>query len=103
MRRHLLAATLACTLLGVPHFRAEAAIPCVINGVTYYVTITGTGTITGTPGNDVIAGSNAADTINGLGGNDVICGRGGSDKIDGGDGGDRIAGDTGLDTIKGGL
>ena len=48
----------------------------------------------GTPGDDVIVGSDYDDVIAGLGGDDVICGRAGDDAIAGGDGDDRLfAGD----------
>src|SRR5882762_6069324 len=56
-------------------------------------TITGSGFIVGTPGDDVIVGSTGFDVILGLGGNDLICGNGGNDYIDGGRGDDLIAGD----------
>jgi Ca2+-binding RTX toxin-like protein len=56
-------------------------------------TITGSGTITGTPGDDVIIGSAGDDVIKGLGGDDLICGAGGSDVIDGGSGNDQLAGE----------
>jgi hypothetical protein len=65
------------------------------------VTITGSGVINGTPGDDVIAGSNGVDTINGGGGNDVICGRDGNDKIRGGAGNDSIFGGLGDDDVGG--
>ena len=55
-------------------------------GLTLTNLITGTGTITGTAGNDLIVGSAAADTIDGLGGNDCILGGGGDDIITGGAG-----------------
>ena len=56
-------------------------------------TITGAGTLVGTPGDDIIAGSTGPDSIFGLGGNDSICGRGGNDRLVGGDGDDFIDGD----------
>jgi PKD repeat protein len=58
--------------------------------------------LTGTAGDDVILGTNAADLIDGLGGDDVICGKGGDDIIFGGAGNDIILGDTGNDEISGG-
>jgi hypothetical protein len=48
---------------------AEPAITCFGERAT----ITGSGAFTGTPGNDVIVGSDLADTIDGLSGNDLIC------------------------------
>lgn len=50
--------------------------------------ISGSGTITGTNGNDLILGSASDDTINGLAGNDCILGGSGSDSISGDDGND---------------
>lgn len=61
--------------------------------------ITGSGTITGTPGNDLIVGSPGADIIQGLGGNDCIVGRGGADTLDGGSGGDVCIGEGGIATF----
>jgi Ca2+-binding RTX toxin-like protein len=48
--------------------------------------VSGSGTITGTPGNDLILGSPADDVIDGMGGDDCILGRGGADTLDGNDG-----------------
>jgi Ca2+-binding RTX toxin-like protein len=50
--------------------------------------IHGSGTITGTSGNDLILGSSGDDVIDGLGGDDCIVGGGGNDIIDGNDGND---------------
>ena len=50
--------------------------------------VSGSGVITGTPGNDLILGGSGDDTIKGLGGDDCIIGGGGNDTIDGGDGND---------------
>ncbi len=50
---------------------------------------------TGTPGDDVILGSFAADRIDGGAGNDTICGLGNADTLVGGPGDDRLFG--GLD------
>ncbi len=50
--------------------------------------IHGSGTITGTSGNDLIFGSSGDDVIDGLGGDDCIVGGGGNDIIDGDDGTD---------------
>lgn len=61
--------------------------------------VTGTGTITGTSGNDLILGSSAADTIDGLGGDDCIVAGGGDDNITGGDGTDVCMGGPGSDTF----
>lgn len=53
----------------------------------------------GTPGDDVILGTNGPDLITGGGGNDIICGLRGNDTIRGGFGDDTIFGDDGNDTI----
>lgn len=67
----------------------------------WYLTnlITGTGTITGTNGNDLIIGSSATDTIDGLGGDDCIVSGGGDDNITGGDGNDICLGGPDSDTF----
>ena len=65
-------------------------------------TIVGSGTITGTAGDDVIVGSNGADVIDGLGGNDHICGLGGDDTLNGEAGNDTLFGEAGNDTLNGG-
>lgn len=59
-------------------------------------------TIIGTPGDDVIYGTNGADVIVGLGGNDVIYGGNGNDVICGNTGGDTLYGGNGEDTLSGG-
>src|SRR5688572_10580238 len=64
-------------------------------------TITGSGVINGTGGNDVIVGFESNDTIKGNGGNDVICGGDGDDIINGNSGNDRIFGELGIDRIAG--
>jgi VCBS repeat-containing protein len=70
-----------------------------------------TATIVGTPGDDVIRGTNGADVIvagrgddriKGRGGDDLICGRSGDDEIRGGNGDDRVLGWRGDDLILGG-
>jgi hypothetical protein len=65
--------------------------------------IRGSGTFSGTAGNDLILGSSANDTIDGGDGNDCILGAGGDDTINGGDGDDHILGGNGNDTCTGGL
>jgi hypothetical protein len=64
-------------------------------------TITGSGSIEGTAGNDVIVGSDAADAIDGKGGNDLICGLGGDDVVSGGLGNDKLDGGAGNDQVVG--
>jgi hypothetical protein len=61
--------------------------------------VSGTGTIDGTEGNDLIVGSPGADTINALGGNDCVLGGSGDDQISGGDGTDVCIGSSGTDTF----
>ena len=56
----------------------------------------------GTPGNDVIIGTNGPDTIRGFAGNDRVCGRGGDDSLFGDRGDDRVHGNSGNDTVRGG-
>jgi Ca2+-binding RTX toxin-like protein len=56
----------------------------------------------GTPGKDVIVGSNAAETIDGGGGDDTICAGGGDDTVRGGAGNDRLSGAAGDDLLLGG-
>lgn len=61
--------------------------------------VLGTGTLTGSTGNDLILASSAADTIDGLGGDDCILGGGGDDLITGGDGNDVCLGGPDADTF----
>jgi Ca2+-binding RTX toxin-like protein len=63
------------------------------------IIIHGSGTITGTSGNDLIIGSAETDVINGLGGDDCILGADGDDSIDGGDSTDICIGGSGIDTF----
>ncbi|MGK7865696.1 SdrD B-like domain-containing protein [Falsiroseomonas sp. E2-1-a20] len=58
--------------------------------------------ITGTMGNDTIAGNAAANVLEGLQGNDVLKGGGGDDTIRGGDGSDTLNGGPGADLLDGG-
>lgn len=58
-------------------------------------------TLTGTPGNDTINGTDAADQILGYAGNDTLSGRAEDDAINGGDGNDLVYGDKGSDTLEG--
>ncbi|MGA8219653.1 MAG: hypothetical protein WB771_13910 [Solirubrobacterales bacterium] len=59
-------------------------------------------TIVGTPGRNVIRGTNKADVIVGLGGNDKIFGIDGNDRICGGKGRDKLIGGHGRDILLGG-
>jgi len=63
-------------------------------------TITGSGEIDGTPGDDVIVGSAGDDKIDGGGGGDVICGLGGNDDIVAGVEASLIDGGLGIDKCK---
>ncbi|HEX4365121.1 MAG TPA: FG-GAP-like repeat-containing protein [Solirubrobacteraceae bacterium] len=65
-------------------------------------TITGSGIVNGTSGDDVIVTGNGADTINGGNGNDTICSYGANDIVSGGNGNDYINGGDGDDTLSGG-
>ncbi|MGL4321149.1 MAG: calcium-binding protein [Paracoccaceae bacterium] len=56
----------------------------------------------GTPGDDVLIGTAAANTINGMAGNDIVRGLGGNDSINGGDGNDILDGGIGADRLTGG-
>jgi Tol biopolymer transport system component len=58
--------------------------------------------IPGTPGPDVLVGTQQADQIDALAGDDDVSGRGGDDEISGGDGSDALRGGPGGDTIDGG-
>ncbi len=51
----------------------------------------GTGTITGTVGDDSVNGTNNDDILDGLAGNDTLNGGGGADRLTGGAGNDRFA------------
>jgi Ca2+-binding RTX toxin-like protein len=73
--------------------------PSTCTGLTLTNLVTGTGTFTGTEGNDLILGSSAADVIDGLGGDDCILGGGGDDLITAGDGTDICIGGPGTDTF----
>jgi len=56
-------------------------------------TITATGLVEGTPGDDVILTGDGADTVLGLGGDDIMCAQGGDDTVVGGPGDDTVLGD----------
>jgi Tol biopolymer transport system component len=65
-------------------------------------TITGSGFIVGTEGDDVICGSDGQDYIQALGGNDVVYAGAGNDWVVGGPGNDIVFGGHGNDNIQGG-
>jgi Ca2+-binding RTX toxin-like protein len=74
--------------------------PAACNGLNLTNIVSGSGTINGTNGNDLIIGSSGSDTINGMGGDDCILGAGGDDTIDGGDSSDVCIGGAGTDTFS---
>lgn len=59
------------------------------------------GTVTGTPGDDVLCGGVGNDTLIGGGGNDILRGGKGDDHLAGGDGQDECNGQDGVDTTTG--
>jgi hypothetical protein len=61
----------------------------------------GSCTITGTPGPDILNGTPGPDVLCGLGGNDIIRGFGGKDRLIGGAGSDRLYGRGGADRLFG--
>lgn len=69
----------------------------VCNGLQ--ATIVGTGTIDGTPGDDVIVGALGPDAIDAGGGNDTVCSLGGNDVLTGGDGTDVLRAGAGVDRL----
>lgn len=71
--------------------------PSACAGLSLTTLITGSGTLTGTAGNDLILASSGIDTIDGLGGDDCIVGGGGDDNITGGEGSDICVGGAGND------
>lgn len=73
--------------------------PSACAGLSLENLVTGSGTLTGTGGNDLILASSGGDTIDSLGGNDCILGGGGDDQITGGDGNDVCIGGPGTDTL----
>jgi Ca2+-binding RTX toxin-like protein len=102
MRRSIIVLTLLAGIaaaLGVTGASGSTVATCFGKNAT----ITGTGTIDGTAGNDVIVGSDAADVIDGKGGNDLICALGGDDLLSGGLGNDQLDGGTGDDNVIGDL
>jgi Ca2+-binding RTX toxin-like protein len=59
-------------------------------------------TLTGTSGNDTLAGGLVDDTISGEGGNDYLTGGAGDDRLSGGTGDDSLKGEQGNDLLAGG-
>jgi len=73
--------------------------PSACSGIAISNLITGSGTLTGTAGNDLIIASSGADVIDGMGGNDCILGGGGADTITGGDSSDVCLGGADADSF----
>ena len=80
---------------------AQKLKPSACSGITLTTIVTGSGTFSGTAGNDLILGSSAVDTITGGNGNDCILGGNGNDSLDGGGGTDVCIGGPGTDTFPG--
>jgi Ca2+-binding RTX toxin-like protein len=78
---------------------AQDLAPSACNGLMLAQVISGSGTLTGTSGNDLIIGSPDADVIDGLGGNDCIIGGAGDDFFNGEDGTDVCLGGPGIDNF----
>ena len=83
--------------LGSVPITADSLKPAACAGLYLTNVVSGSGALTGTPGNDLMIGSAGADTIDGLGGNDCILGGSGDDLITGGDGTDICLGGPGTD------
>lgn len=65
-------------------------------------TISGSGRIRGTSGNDVICGSDGLDTIDAGAGHDIIYAGGGDDEVQAGSGNDEVYGEAGDDELNDG-
>lgn len=113
----LVAMTLVCAL---PAFTSANAVPATRAGedsravglndvkpgecasITLATQVNGSGIISGTSGNDLVLGAEAADTITALLGDDCVLGGGGDDTIDGGLAGQDVCiGGPGTDTFVG--
>ncbi|WP_291731894.1 calcium-binding protein [Leisingera sp. F5] len=66
------------------------------------VEIDGSGSPTGSSGDDLLSGGADADALSGLGGNDTLKGAGGNDTLEGGSGRDKLVGGGGRDELIGG-
>jgi Ca2+-binding RTX toxin-like protein len=67
---------------------AEDLKPSACNGIFLTQVISGSGTITGTSGNDLIIGGSGDDMIDGMGGDDCILSGSGDDSLTGNEGTD---------------
>jgi Ca2+-binding RTX toxin-like protein len=79
-----------------PYFPPQCA------GITFDRIISGSGSIDGGPGNDLIYGSDGNDNIRGGNGHDCIIAGAGNDTVRGQNGNDILDGGEGTDTIDGG-
>ena len=80
--------------IGINDFKPYAC------GGTYLTNlVSGSGTLTGTEGNDLILGGSGVDVIDGLGGNDCIVGGAGDDSLTGNDGIDVCLSGSGSDSF----
>jgi len=82
-------------------FQVNHLRPSACAGLTVSNLVTGSGTLVGTEGNDLILASSGMDTIDGLGGSDCIVGGSGDDIITGGNGADICVGGDGNDLFTG--
>ncbi len=71
-------------------------------GLTATLAASGTGSVEGTGGGDVIVGTDGADRIRGRGGKDLICAGKGADRLWGGGGVDKLHAGRGDDRCRGG-
>ena len=88
--------------VGLVVAQASAGAASTCQGQT--ATIVGTAgddTLTGGPGNDVVALLSGDDFFDGQGGNDVVCGDSGADFLVGGAGDDTLDGGSGNDQVRG--
>jgi hypothetical protein len=74
-------------------------IDCV--GIDLQSLVVGSGTVRGTPANDLILASPTSDRVSGQGGNDCLVGGGGNDQLTGGAGKDVCLGGPGTDVYSG--
>ncbi len=72
------------------------------NGINLNSIISGSGTINGTAGNDLILGSTGVDTLNGGAGDDCLVGGNGADVLAGEAGNDVLVAGDGDDDLNGG-
>lgn len=91
----------------VVDFRAAATVPIAADGNDTVTGFNGGVRLVGSPFNDTVKGTNAADVITARGGDDTIFGRGGDDTVvadtSGAVGNDRLYGEAGDDTLTGTL